>query len=190
MYRNFSGQKITVYAFDSTTNLPKTADAANLTAYVAKDDGTATILGDTSAVEVSPTNAAGYYTFDLTATETNAFKLHFTVKSSTANIVVLGSPAVVYTRKYALLKNAALAAFTFMMTDSTNHAPATGKTVTVQRRIDSGSFAGGTLSSVTEVGNGLYSLDFAAADLNGDVIVLRATASGCDDRVVTLLTNQ
>jgi hypothetical protein len=190
MYRNVTGQKLTVFAFDATTNVPKTGDAANITVYVSKDDGAVTALGDTSATEASATNAAGYYTVDLTQAETNATKLLFTAKSSTANIVVVGSPAVVYTKKYALLKNAALANFTFMMTDSTNHAPATGKTVTVQRRIDNGSFGAGTLSAVTEIGFGLYACDFAAADLNGDVVELRATATGCDDRVVTLLTNQ
>ena len=85
-------------------------------------------------------------------------------------------------------KNQSLASFCFLMTDSITHAPATGKTVTVTRSIDGGAFGAGTLSSVTEVGNGIYRVDFAAADLNGNVVLLRATASGCDDtfeRVVT-----
>lgn len=80
-----------------------------------------------------------------------------------------------------LKKNAALAKFAFMMTDSTNHAPATGKTVTVTRSIDGGAFAAGSLSAVTEIGNGMYYVDFAAADLNGNVVILRATAAACDD---------
>lgn len=86
-------------------------------------------------------------------------------------------------------KNQALSSFEFMMTDSTNHAPATGKTVSVTRSIDGAAFGSGTLSSVTEVSNGLYRVDFAAADLNGNVIVLRATATACDDtfeRIVTV----
>lgn len=97
MFKNVASQKLTVFAFDATTNLPKDGDAANLTAYVNKDDGGATVLGDTSAAEIDATNAKGYYTFDLTQAETNADKLHFTGKSSTANIVVIGVPAVVYT---------------------------------------------------------------------------------------------
>ena len=87
-------------------------------------------------------------------------------------------------------KNTALAAFEFLMTDSTNHAPATGKTVAVTRSIDGGAFGAGALSAVTEVSSGIYKVDFAAADLNGNVIVLRATATGCDDtfeRVITAL---
>lgn len=86
-------------------------------------------------------------------------------------------------------KNTALTAFAFMMTDSTNHAPATGKTVTVTRSIDGGAFGAGTLSSVTEVGVGIYVVDFAAADLSGNNIILRATASACDDTFERIVTD-
>lgn len=86
----------------------------------------------------------------------------------------------------SLKKNQALANFHFLMTDSTTHNPATAKTVTVTRCIDGGAFAAGTLSAVTEVSNGMYRVDFAAADLNGNVVTLRATATGCDDLFVTL----
>lgn len=85
-----------------------------------------------------------------------------------------------------LKKNQALANFHFLMTDSTTHNPATGKTVTVTRAIDGGAFGAGTLSAVTEMSNGLYRVDFAAADLNGNVVTLRATASGCDDLFISL----
>lgn len=86
-------------------------------------------------------------------------------------------------------KNQALAKFSFLMTDSTAHAPATGKTVTVTRSIDGGAFGAGTLANITEVANGIYTVDFLAADLNGNVIVMRATASGCDDTFATLVTS-
>lgn len=86
-----------VYAFDSTTNLPKTGDAANITAYVSKDWGTVTVLGDTSATEMDATNAKGFYLFDATQAETNAEVLMVSAKSSTANIVVIGAPAVIFT---------------------------------------------------------------------------------------------
>ncbi len=85
-------------------------------------------------------------------------------------------------------KNQALSAFEFMMTDSTNHAPATGKTVTVTRSIDGGAFGAGSLSAVTEVSNGIYKVDFAAGDLNGNVVVLRATATACDDTFERIVT--
>lgn len=85
-------------------------------------------------------------------------------------------------------KNTALAHFEFLMTDSTNHAPITGQTVAVARSIDNGAFGAGALSAVTEIGSGIYSVDFAAGDLNGGVITLMATATGCDARFVTFVT--
>ncbi len=80
-----------------------------------------------------------------------------------------------------LKKNQVITSFGFLMTDSTNHNPAPLKTVTVTRRIDAGAHVAGTLSAVTEVGNGEYRVDFAAADTNGTIVVFRATATGCDD---------
>src|SRR5438309_6263459 len=97
MQRNVASQKLIVFAFDATTNLPKSGDAANITAYVSKDYGTVTVLGDTSATEMDATNAKGYYLFDLTQGETDADTLLFSGKSSTANIVVVGAPATVFT---------------------------------------------------------------------------------------------
>lgn len=88
----------------------------------------------------------------------------------------------------AIRKNQALANFPFLMTDSTNHAPATGKTVTATRSIDGAAFASGTIANMTEVSNGIYQCDLGAGDLNGDTICLRFTATGCDDLFVTLVT--
>lgn len=84
--------------------------------------------------------------------------------------------------------NQALAKYQFLMTDSTNHNPSTGLTVTVTRSIDAAAFAAGTLSAVTEIASGMYSVDFAAGDLNGKVIILRCTAALSDttfERIVT-----
>lgn len=97
MFKNTGSQKVIVFAFDSTTNSPKTGDAANITAYVSKDYGSVTVLGDTSATEMEATNAKGYYLFDITQTETNADILMVSAKSSTSNIVVIGAPAVIHT---------------------------------------------------------------------------------------------
>jgi len=90
MFKNTASQKIAVFAFDATTGLPKSGDAANITAYVSKDWGTVTVLGDTSATEMDATNAKGWYLFDLTQAETNADALLFSGKSSTSNISVVG----------------------------------------------------------------------------------------------------
>jgi hypothetical protein len=82
-------------------------------------------------------------------------------------------------------KNQSLSKFEFVMTDSSTHAPATGKTVSITRSIDGGAFGAGTLGAVTELANGVYYTDLPAADLNGNVVTLRATATGCDDLFVT-----
>lgn len=97
MFKNVASQKLIVFAFDTTTNVAKTGDAANLTAYVSKDYGAVTVLGDTSATEMDSANAKGYYLFDLTQGETNADCLLFSAKSSTGNIAVVGVPATIYT---------------------------------------------------------------------------------------------
>jgi hypothetical protein len=81
----------------------------------------------------------------------------------------------------------ALAKYKFVMTDSTNHNPATGLTVAVSRQIDSAT----TFTSVgtaTETANGGYHIDLASGDMNGTVILLKCTASGADDLFITLTT--
>lgn len=97
MFRNVAA-KFMVFAFDATSNVPKTGDAAQITAYVSKDYGSVTVLGDTSATEMDATNAPGYYLFDAAQAETNADCLMVSGKSSTANIKIIGAPAVIYTR--------------------------------------------------------------------------------------------
>ena len=93
MQKNTASQKWRVFAFDKTTNTPKTGDAANITAKISKDYGTATATNDTNPAEIED----GYYEFDLTQAETNASDLLILPESSTANIVVLGCPATIAT---------------------------------------------------------------------------------------------
>lgn len=195
MLKNVASQKIALFAFDITTGAAKTGDAANITAYVSKDGGAITALADTSATEMSSTNAPGWYLFDVAQAETNADILLFTGKSATANVSVVGQPWGTRPANFTALaidssgnvkvqsgmkKNAAYRAV-FQMTDSTTHNPATGKTVTITRSIDGAAFAGGTIGTVTEIASGWYYADFAAADMNDTNIAVRAAASGCDD---------
>ena len=86
-------------------------------------------------------------------------------------------------------KNQALANFMFLITDATNHAPKTAAAaLTATRSINGAAFAAGTLSAVTEVSNGLYSINLGSGDLNGNVVVLRVTSTNNDDVIVTILT--
>jgi len=85
-------------------------------------------------------------------------------------------------------KNTALANFMFLMVASSDHVTATaGLTVTARRSIDGAAF-GSCANAVVEVSNGIYKIDLAAADLNGDVITLRFTADTADDRLITIVT--
>ena len=86
-----------------------------------------------------------------------------------------------------LRKNAALNKFTFPMTDTTNHEPTAGFTVSGTVRIDGGTAASLT-DSVTGLGNGWYEVDISASEMNGNVIALLFTATGADPLPVTLLT--
>lgn len=89
MFKNVAS-KVALFAFDTTTGAAKTGDAANLTAYVSKDWGAVTVLADTSATEMSSSNAPGWYLFDVSQAEANADVLLFTGKSSTPNVSVVG----------------------------------------------------------------------------------------------------
>lgn len=89
MQKNVSGQKVALFAFDYSTGAPKTGDAANITAYLSKDGGAVTVLTDTTATEMDATNAKGWYSFDVTQTESNGDELLFAGKSSTANVSVV-----------------------------------------------------------------------------------------------------
>lgn len=106
--------------------------------------------------------------------------------AATGGLPTVDSTGAVKTQA-TLRKNQALAGFEFLMTDSVNHNPATGKTVALLRSIDGGAFAAGTLGAVTEVAYGIYATTIPAADLNGTVVTIRATATGCDDLDITLL---
>ena len=87
-------------------------------------------------------------------------------------------------------KNTALNNFECLMRDSGDHvSPKTGLTVTAQRSIDGGAFAA-CANSVTEVGSGIYKLNLAASDLNGDIITLMFGASGADARYITIKTEE
>jgi hypothetical protein len=200
MFKNVAS-KIALYAFDATTGLPKTGDAAQLSAYVSKDHGAVTALADTTATEVSAANAAGWYLFDTTAAESNADALLFTGKSSTANVVVVARP--IYTRpvNFAALNITALGAvniqsrlksgqafanYRFLMTSTVDNSPITGRTVTATRALDGGAQAAGTLSAVTEIGGGEYRLDLSAGDLTAAATTLMLAASGAQTQFITL----
>jgi hypothetical protein len=93
LYKNVTGQKWVVFAFDETDNTAKTGDAANITGNLRIDGGAANAVDDTNPTELED----GYYVFDLTQVETNGDMILIAPASSTANIQVIGVPGVVFT---------------------------------------------------------------------------------------------
>lgn len=93
LQKNVASQKWRVFAFDTTTGVAKTGDAANITAKIAKDWAAAGATNDVNPTETED----GYYLFDLTQAETNADNLDLYPESATANIQVIGVPGSMLT---------------------------------------------------------------------------------------------
>ena len=67
------------------------------------------------------------------------------------------------------------------MVDATDgFTPETGLTVTMTRSLDGAAFAAAT-GTVTEISTGHYKVVASAADMNGDVVTHRFTATGAAD---------
>lgn len=175
MFKNVASQKVIYFAFTTTDNLPKTGDAANLTAYVSKDYGAVTVLADTSATEMDATNAKGYYLFDLAQAETNADTLLFSAKSSTANVSVIGVPAVVFTCPVN---------FTAFSVDSNGRIDLIKIAGTTQTARDLGA------SVLLSSGTGTGQLDFTSGVVKGNLTQIVGTSSGATrlDRAARAIT--
>jgi hypothetical protein len=87
-----------------------------------------------------------------------------------------------------LKKNHAFTAMPFTMTSTSTKLPVAGLTVTVQRKLDSGSFAVGGLTNITDATNGVYTVDGVASDSDGLYITFLATATGADPTIFTVIT--
>ena len=128
---------------------------------------------------------SGLYNIGLTPTDTNTIgdlAFHITAGSADPTDFVDQVTALSNIRK-----NMASTGFTFVMTNSSAHAPSTGFTVTGARSIDGGAFASLT-NSVAEVANGTYRIDLSTADTNGNHLMLRFTATGADDLNIAVIT--
>lgn len=95
IYKNVTGQKLAVFAWDTGNDAEKTGDAANITAQISLDGGAMAALGDEHPAELDATNAPGVYVFDLAQAETNGNLVIVFAKSSTSNIKL--EPVIAYT---------------------------------------------------------------------------------------------
>lgn len=89
-------------------------------------------------------------------------------------------------------KNMARAGFMFCVYASSDHVtPKTGlgSSITAQRSLDAGAF-GSCANAANEIGEGVYTIDLAAADLNADMVMLKFTAAATDPRYLLVVTNE
>ena len=93
LLQNIVNQKLVVFAFDVTTNLPVTGDAANITGKISQDWGARNAFNVGNPDE----QENGYYVFALTQAETNGHVLNVYPESSTPNVQVIGVPGTIYT---------------------------------------------------------------------------------------------
>ncbi len=93
MQKNTAGKWV-VFAWTTADNLPKTGDAAQITANIRIDGAAANAVDDTNPTELED----GYYVFDITATEANGDSLVLCPASSTSGVQVIGVPGAVWTR--------------------------------------------------------------------------------------------
>lgn len=84
-------------------------------------------------------------------------------------------------------KNTAFNSFMFVMTDSTNHQPLAGLTVTATRSLDGAAFAA-CANAVTGISSGWYKIDLAATDTNANRVALLFTAAGADSTNIEINT--
>jgi len=172
---------------------------SNQLASIVSDTGTnlpgqITALNNLSQAEAQTAATAALTDYDPpTRTEATADKdevlaaaTAIEAKVDTVDTVVDGIKAKTDNFPEAIQRNTAFANFPFTMVDSSGD-PLTGLTVTATRRVDGGAFAA-CANSVTEVGNGWYTIDLAAADLNGTIIALRFTAATAQDRNIVIKT--
>ncbi|KKM21891.1 hypothetical protein LCGC14_1630890 [marine sediment metagenome] len=96
MQKNVAGQKWVVYAWNTSSLLPVTGDAANITANLRIDGGAANPVDDTNPTELED----GYYIFDITQTESNGDLLLIAPASATGSVRVRGVPEAIYTSSY------------------------------------------------------------------------------------------
>ncbi len=85
MFKNISGQKLLVFAFNRDTAEPVLGDESNITCKVALNNGVATALEDTNPTETED----GRYLFSLSRAETNGDTIDFYPESATAGVQVI-----------------------------------------------------------------------------------------------------
>jgi hypothetical protein len=194
---NYTRKFLMVQASDHITG----ATGATVTVTLSKGAG-GSFAGNSGGSGAITEIANGVYQVALTGTDTNTLGdlwIHCTGTSPTCDptdfcdqvqtniftdLTLTGGAVTILSN---IKQNAALNGFTFVMTNSTTNAPQTGLTVTAQRSLGGAGFAP-CANAVSELSNGVYIINLAAADLNAAVVMLRFTATGANDLDLQVIT--
>lgn len=87
-----------------------------------------------------------------------------------------------------LKKNRSFSNLPFIMLDESTKLPLAGLTVLVQRLLDGGTFSAGGLTGIADRGNGVYTVNGVSSDTNATYVSFRATATGADPTIFTIIT--
>ena len=165
-----------VSSFDPSTTTVKASLTAAQTGVTI-----ATVTDVTNTVKASLTASQAGVTVATVTNVTNAVTI-------TSNADITAIKAKTDNLPDGLTKNAALSNFEFIMVDSADHvSPKVGLAITAERSLDGAAFAA-CANAAAEVGSGVYKINLAAADMNGDVITFKFTAAGADATMLTVKT--
>jgi len=129
----------------------------------------------------------GYYRLDVPDAAFAAGASGVLIHGTITDMLVVGT-YVELVDPPAPLKGAALSDIPFYMVDATDGVtPETSLTVTAEVSHDGAAF-GSAAGSVTEISDGVYQFDASAADMNGDVVVFKFTATGARAALISIAT--
>jgi hypothetical protein len=94
IYKNKSGQKLAVFATDSS-GVAKTGHAASISAQISLDGAACAATSDVNPAELDAADAPGIYLFDLSLAETAADLIIVASASTTAGVII--RPVIAYT---------------------------------------------------------------------------------------------
>jgi len=198
VYKGSTDVSVVIRIIDSTTGAPETAvehDESGIDLQYRREGAASTAITEAALAALTTAHTDGglehigngYYRLDVPDAAFAAGVTGVLIHGTITGMIVQG----VYVELIdapSPLKGAALSDIPFYMVDSTDGVtPETSLTVTAEVSIDGAAF-GSAAGSVTEIGSGAYHFDATAADMNGDVVVFKFTATGARAALVSIST--
>ena len=181
--------------FTVTTHDPDTGvvtDADAVPDWWVYEDETGTAIDSGQMAKLDDTNTTGFYAETLAVTSGNGYEDHKTYSIYVEATVDSDKGAISYgfkVRPMSGFKYGVAVTVPFYMVDETDgYTPETGLTVVEEISKDGGAFAACT-NTFAEVGNGVYTIDLTATEMQADVVSLKLTASGARQRMVFIKTS-